>query len=186
VALAVAAIVLDGLAYGSLPASGPAVSKKSLAVCLISGLMMGSFAGFVTRSMTHGATLTPYSVAVFFTAGALLCCPFVNVYFMKHPLIGEPVDFSGYFNARGADHLWGLFGGLIWGTGGTFNFVAGGKLGVAISYAIGQSAPMVAALWGVFVWKEFAGAGGKCKGYLAGMFVCYMLALLAISHAYAA
>ena len=105
---------------------------------------------------------------------------------MKRPLVGEPVDFSGFFAARGVDHLWGLLGGFIWGTGMVFNFVAGGKLGVAISYAIGQSAPMVAALWGVFVWKEFAGANSKAKGYLAGMFLFYLLALFAISRAYAA
>ena len=73
----------------------------------------------------------------------------VNVYFMKHPLVGEPVDFSGYFRQRPVDHLLGVFGGIIWGTGGVFNFVAAGLVGVAISYAIGQSAPMVAALWGV-------------------------------------
>ena len=39
-----------------------------------------------------------------------------------------------------------------------FNLVAASFTGVAISYAIGQSAPMVAALWGVLAWKEFAGA----------------------------
>jgi glucose uptake protein len=183
--MAVIAIIMDGLAYGNLPTANQAVSKKSVVVCLVSGVLMGSFAPFVTRAMTHGATLTPYSISVFFTVGALLCCPIVNVYFMKKPLVGDPVDFAGYFTAGTANHLWGLFGGFIWGTGGVFNFVAGGKLGVAVSYAIGQSAPMVAALWGVFVWKEFAGAGGKAKGYLAGMFLFYILALFFISRAYA-
>lgn len=183
--MAVIAITMDGLAYGNLPSAGQAVSKKSVFVCLVSGALMGSFAPFVTRAMTHGTPLTPYSISVFFTVGSLLCCPIVNVYFMKRPLIGDPVDFGGFFTAGTTNHLWGLFGGFIWGTGMVFNFVAGGKLGVAISYAIGQSAPMVAALWGVFIWKEFAGAGGKAKGYLAGMFLFYALALFFISRAYA-
>ena len=185
VLMAVVAIIMDGLAYGNLPSAEKAVSKKSIVVCLVSGVLMGSFAPFVTRAITHGNTLTPYSISVFFTVGSLLCCPIVNVYFMKRPLVGDPVDFGGFFTAGTANHLWGLFGGFVWGTGGVFNFVAGGKLGVAISYAIGQSAPMVAALWGVFVWKEFAGAGGKAKGYLAGMFLFYALALFFISRAYA-
>jgi glucose uptake protein len=184
VVLAVAAVVMDGRAYANLAGAGRAVSKKSVVVCLVSGVLMGSFAPLVTRALTTGHALTAYSISVFFTSGALLCCFFVNVYFMRHPLVGDPVNFSGYFSARGIDHFWGLLGGFIWGTGGAFNFVAGGKLGVAISYAIGQSAPMVAALWGVFVWKEFAGAGGKAKGYLTAMFAAYILALLVIAKAY--
>jgi glucose uptake protein len=64
-----------------------------------------------------------------------------------------------------------------------FNLVAGNSIGLAISYAIGQSAPMVAALWGVFVWKEFAGANAKSRGYLGLMFVFYMLAILLVARA---
>jgi glucose uptake protein len=186
VSLAILAVILDGKAYGALQAGGAAVSRKSVIVCVVSGLLMGAFAPFVTRALTSGNTLTPYSIAVFFTLAALLCCFVVNVYFMKHPLVGDPVDFSGFFKARPADHLLGLFGGFIWGTGTVFNFVAAGLVGVAIAYAIGQSAPMVAALWGVFVWKEFRGANQRAKLYLAGMFVCYLLALFVISRAYTA
>jgi glucose uptake protein len=77
----------------------------------------------------------------------------------------------------------GLLGGFIWGTGMVFNLVASRFTGVAISYAIGQSAPMVAALWGVFAWKEFAGAPGKAKAYLFMMFVSYCLAILLVAKA---
>jgi len=76
-----------------------------------------------------------------------------------------------------------LLGGVIWGTGTMFNVVAGKATAFAISYAIGQSAPMVGALWGIFVWKEFAGATGKAKGYLALMFVFYALAILLVAKA---
>jgi glucose uptake protein len=102
---------------------------------------------------------------------------------MKHPLVGEPVSFGGFFRGPVSGHILGILGGFIWGTGTVFNMVAASLTGVAISYAIGQSAPMVAALWGVFVWKEFAGAGGRAKMYLAGMFVFYGLAILLIAKA---
>jgi glucose uptake protein len=186
VGLAIVAIIMDGKAYASLPAAGRAVSRRSIMVCIVSGVLMGSFAPFVTRALTAGHPLTPYSIAVFFTLGALLCCPIVNVYFMKNPLSGTPVDFSGFFRARPADHALGLLGGAVWGTGTVFNFVAASLVGVAISYAIGQSAPMVAAAWGVFVWKEFRGAGGRAYAYLALMFAFYILALIVISNAYTA
>jgi glucose uptake protein len=184
VALATLAIVADGKAYGRLRPDSAAVSRKSVLVCVVSGLLMGAFAPFVTRALTAGNALTPYSVSVFFTLGALLCCFIVNVYFMKQPLVGDPVDFGGYFRQRAANHLLGLIGGAIWGTGMVFNFIAASLVGVAISYAIGQAAPMVAALWGVFVWKEFRGASTAAKTYLAVMFVCYLLALFAIARAY--
>ncbi|MGC1476747.1 MAG: AcrB/AcrD/AcrF family protein, partial [Terriglobales bacterium] len=64
-----------------------------------------------------------------------------------------------------------------------FNVVAGKATGFAISYAIGQSAPMVAALWGVLAWKEFEGAPGKAKTYLALMFVFYCLGILLVAKA---
>ena len=57
------------------------------------------------------------------------------------------------------------------------------SVGFAISYAIGQSAPLVASLWGIFVWKEFAGAGPAAKRALATMFVCYLAAIGILSRA---
>ena len=183
VALAIVAVILDGKAYGSLPAGHSAVSRKSFVVCIVSGLLMGAFAPFVTRALTAGNTLTPYSIAVLFTLGSFLCCFVVNTYFMRNPLVGAPVDFSAFFRARPVDHFLGVLGGFVWGTGTVFNFVAAGLVGVAISYAIGQAAPMVAAIWGVFVWKEFRGASTRARLYLTGMFVSYLLALFVISRA---
>jgi glucose uptake protein len=178
---ALIAVVLDGKAYGSLAIAGRSVSKKSIVTCIVSGVLMGLWAPFVARAMTSGHTLGPYSIAVFLTLGALLSCLIWNVYFMKHPLVGEPVNFSGFFSAAASGHVLGLLGGFIWGTGMVFNLVAANFTGVAISYAIGQSAPMVAALWGVLAWKEFAGAGPKAKTYLFLMFVFYCLAILLVA-----
>jgi glucose uptake protein len=103
---------------------------------------------------------------------------------MRRPLTGEPIDFSGFRRARPADHLLGIAGGIVWGTGTVFNFVAASFVGVAISYAIGQAAPMVAALWGVFVWKEFRGANAMAKRFMTATFVFYVLALFVIARAY--
>jgi len=181
---ALVAVILDGKAYGSLGRAERSVSRKSVIVCIVSGVLMGLWAPFLTRAMTsEPGTLGPYSSVIFLTLGALLSCFIWNLYFMKHPLVGEPVSFSGFFRGPASGHLLGLLGGLIWGTGTVFNMVAASLTGVAISYAIGQSAPMVAALWGVFVWKEFAGASSRAKMFLAGMFVFYGLAILLIARA---
>ena len=183
VVCAVIAVIMDGKAYGSLASAGRSVSQKSIVTCVVSGVLMGLWAPFVAHAMTNGNTLGPYSIAVFLTLGALLSCSIWNVYFMKKPLVGEPVDFSGFFRGPISGHLLGLLGGVIWGTGMVFNLVAASFTGVAISYAIGQSAPMVAALWGVLAWKEFEGAGSKAKMYLGLMFVFYCFAILLVAKA---
>jgi glucose uptake protein len=53
--------------------------------------------------------------------------------------------------------------------------------GPAASYALGQGATMVSALWGIFVWKEFAGANRSVKRLLAMMFVVFVLGLAAVA-----
>ena len=186
IALAIAAILFDAKAYQQLATAGRTVSRKGIVVNVVSGLLMGAFAPFETRALTAGHTLTPYTVAVLFALGAFACCFFVNVYFMKRPLVGSPVSFSGFWTASPANHLLGFAGGIAWGIGGCFNLVAAGFVGVPISYAIGQSAPMIAALWGVAVWKEFAGADRKAWNYLGLMFLCYLAAIGVIALAYQA
>ena len=186
IGLAVVAVILDGMAYAGLETTGRPTSRKSIGLCLVSGLLMGLFAPLVTRALTVGQPLGPYTIAVCFTLGALLCCVPVNTYFMRRPLAGSPVTFADYATAPWREHAFGLFGGVVWGIGGVFNFVAASMVGVAISYAIGQAAPMVAAAWGVFVWKEFRGAPRRSAIYLAAMFVCYLLAITVIARAYGA
>jgi glucose uptake protein len=183
VVCALVAVILDGKAYGSLPSTSRNLSRKSLITCVVSGVLMGLWNPFMTYAMTRGNSLSPYSAAVFLTLGALLSCFIWNLYFMKHPLVGEPVGLGGFFRGAASGHLLGLLGGAIWGAGTVLSLTAGKLTGQAISYAIGQSAPMVAALWGVFAWKEFAGSGSRARIYLALMFVFYGLAILLVARA---
>ncbi|HXP42950.1 MAG TPA: hypothetical protein VN833_22035, partial [Candidatus Acidoferrales bacterium] len=107
VACAFIAVLFDGKAYGNLAAAGRSVSRKSLVTCVVSGILMGLWAPFMTHAMTRGNHLGPYSAAVFLTLGALLSCFLWNIYFMKHPLVGEPVSFSGFFSGPVSGHLLG-------------------------------------------------------------------------------
>jgi glucose uptake protein len=186
VLMAVVAVILVGKSYAALHAGRSQISRRGVIVCVTSGLLMGVFAPFVTRAMTRGHTLTPYTTAVMLTLGAFICCFFFNSVLMRKPIVGTPVAAADFFRAPLRNHALGLLGGAIWGTGTVFNFVAASFVGVAISYAIGQASPMVACLWGVFVWKEFRGAPPKAKAYLAAMFSAYVLALVLIARAYAA
>jgi inosine-uridine nucleoside N-ribohydrolase/glucose uptake protein GlcU len=187
-ALAVAAITFDGLAYGKRGQSGPTVSrsrptvwKKGLALNVVAGLIMGAYSPFSTRALTVGHALTPYAITVLFAAGAFSCCFLTNTWFMRHPLTGNPVSFDSFWKAGGRNHLWGFTGGLAWALGTTSNFVAASLVGVPISFSIGQSAPMISALWGIFVWKEFEDAPAASQRYLALMFAFYVGAISVIA-----
>jgi glucose uptake protein len=185
VVLALVAIIADALAYKELGGGKLKVTKKGLWICIVSGLLMGSWSPFTAASMAEGSgQLTPYTSVVFFTLAALISTFIFNIYFMERPLVGEPVSLSGYVQGNPRWHVLGLVGGFIWSIGTAFNLIAGRSAGFAISYAIGQSAPMVAAIWGIFVWKEFAGASNKAKMYLALMFIFYAGAIATIANAF--
>jgi glucose uptake protein len=74
-------------------------------------------------------------------------------------------------------HLTGILGGIIWGVGMSFNIIASGRAGFAISYGLGQGATMVAAFWGVFIWREFRTAPSGTAKLIAAMFACFLAGL---------
>jgi glucose uptake protein len=168
------------------------VTRRGVIICLVSGVLMGSWAPLAASSMRAAAgaagvmpphALTPLaSFAVFAVAALISTVPF-NLYLMRRPLIDAPVSMREYSAGGIRWHWLGLLGGAVWATGTASNLVAGNSVGFAVSYAIGQSAPLVASLWGIFVWKEFAGASAAAKRALAAMFVFYLAAIGVLSRA---
>ena len=131
VVCALIAVILDGKAYRQPGQRGRTASQKSIVICVVSGVLMGLWNPFVAYGATRGHALTPYSSVVFLTLGALLSCFIWNLYFMKKPLVGEPVGLGGFFSGPPSGHLLGLLGGMIWGIGTVCNVVAGGSAGFA-------------------------------------------------------
>ena len=183
----VAAILLSALSYSRLPAQGQRTIGKGIVLSVVAGLLMGFFYRFVAASMSadfinlEPGKLGPYTAIVMFSVG-LLASNFVwNTLVMKRPFVGEPVAFGDYF-AKGSPrlHLIGLLGGVIWNLGMSLSLIAAGAAGFAISYGLGQGATLVAALWGVFIWKEFAGAPAGTSRLLALMFGFFVVGLTLI------
>jgi glucose uptake protein len=121
--------------------------------------------------------LTPYSAIVVFSVGVLLSNFIFNTYAMKRPFVGTPVSYKEYFNGKFPTHLVGILGGAVWCLGTAFSYIAAGKAGAAISYALGQGAPMIAAIWGIFIWKEFKGSSKRVNALLTLMFILFILGL---------
>jgi glucose uptake protein len=186
VALVFVAVLFNSLAYRSRSASKQAVSGKGLWLCLLAAVLFSGFGPLVGKALSAPNPLAPYGVTVLFTLGAVVSTFPVMGYFMRKPVEGPPLRASDYFRGTGGQHLAGWLGGLIWAFGTTFTFVAADKAGIALAYAIGQANPLVAALWGVFVWREFAGAPSKSRTLLFVMFLFYLIGLVVLASSFEA
>ena len=184
VALVVIAVVLSAVAYSRLPTQGQRTIGKGIMVSVVAGLLMGFFYRFVAASMStdfinlEPGKLSPYTAIVLFSFGLLASNFLWNTIFMKKPFVGPPVSFGDYF-AKGTPrlHMIGILGGFIWNLGMSLSIIAAGAAGFAISYGLGQGATLVAALWGVFIWKEFRGAPAGTSTLLAMMFAAFVIGL---------
>ena len=181
------AVLVDALAYRRLPAKGPKTTAKGIVVSIVAGLLMGFFYRFVAASMSpdfvnlEAGKLSPYTAVVVFSAGLFISSFLWNTLLMARPLTGDPVPFADYFRKGNARlHMVGIAGGIIWSLGMSFSIIASGVAGFAISYGLGQGATMVAAFWGVFVWKEFKEAPTGTNRMLALMFAAYAAGLCLI------
>ena len=192
VALIVIAIILNGLASGKVSSGTEEnkAKKKGVFIAICAGILMSFFYRFVASTMDLNnlekpmqGMLTPYGAFFIFSLGILGSNFIFNTIVMKKPFIGEPVSYSQYFKGNLSTHSVGILGGIIWGVGTVLSYIAAGKAGPAISYALGQGAPMIAALWGVFIWKEFKGASKPVNLLLTLMFILFIagLAMIVVS-----
>jgi glucose uptake protein len=185
----VAAIIIDAVAYKKHSASLQRVSKKGILLSVSAGVLMALFYRFVASSMAtdfvnpEAGKLTPYSAVFFFAAGVVISNLLFNYLLMKKPFEGAPLSFRDYAKGSIGVHLTGVLGGVIWNIGMSMSILASGKAGFAISYGLGQGATLIAALWGVFIWKEFKGASRPVNTLILFMFIAYLAGLALLVYA---
>ena len=187
VALIVVAIICNGIASGKVQQNNEEQKKdgkKGIILAVVAGILMAFFYRFVAAAMDldnfaapAAGKATPYTAIFIFSLGVLISNFLFNTLVMKRPFVGEPVSYKEYFKGNGKTHLVGMLGGAIWCLGTAFSYIASGKAGAAISYALGQGAPMIAAIWGVFIWKEFKGAKKNVYWLLGLMFLFFIAGL---------
>ena len=164
--------------------------SKGILLAVSAGVLMSFFYRFIAGSMDlkdfhHPATgkMTPYSAVLIFSLGIFVSNFLFNTILMRKPVSGPPVNYKAYFGGHIKTHAVGLLGGLIWGLGNSLNLLASGKAGPAISYGLGQGATLVAAAWGVFIWREFSPASVRTQVLITGMFLCFIAGIGMIIYA---
>ncbi len=190
VGLITIAIIINAIAYKKASAGGQKLTSKGIFLSISAGLLMSFFYRFVAASMDldnfitpAAGKMTPYTAVVIFSLGVLISNFLFNTLLMKKPISGEPTNYKEYFKGKFSIHLVGVLGGLIWGVGNSLNLIAAGKAGAAISYGLGQGATLVAALWGIFIWKEFKNSPKGTNNMLTIMLVLFVMGIISIIYA---
>jgi len=185
-AFIIIAILLSMQSYKKLAAHQKKPTLKGILLSLLAGLCIAFFYRFVASALAtdfspaEAGKISSYTAVVFFSIGALFCTTVLNPFFMARPVQGEPAKISEWFRGGSKVHLLGMLGGAIWCLGNSVSFMAVGAASPAISYGLSNSAPVVAALWGIFVWKEFKDAPKGTNLLLSLMFGCYLIGLVLI------
>jgi glucose uptake protein len=186
VALVVVAMAMSAVARRKLQQTAGKGWLRGVVYAIVAGCLMGFFyprlaatisPSFQSEPLQPGY-LSPYSALALFGAGVFASNLVVNTIF----LWVNRLSYRRFLSEGPAAHWPGLLGGAIWMVALTANILASGVAGPAISYALGQGATLVAAIWGVFIWREFRGATGVA-GPLALMFAGYACGLILIGTA---
>lgn len=184
VAMVVIAILFNAAAYRMKDVGEQKVSTKGIILSLVAGVLMSLFYRFIAASMDLEnfvspavGKMTPYTAVFIFSVGIFLSNLIFNSILIKKPFVGEPTSYAAYFRGNFRTHSTGILGGLIWGLGNSFNLIAAGKAGAAISYGLGQGATLIAALWGVFIWKEFKNSPKGTNALVTAMFFFFVAGL---------
>jgi glucose uptake protein len=187
VALIVFAMIMSAVAHHRLGEAANRKPLRGLVFSAVAGCLMGFFypellsavsPDFSQRAIQPGL-LTPYTAMVLFALGLIGSNIVLNTIFMR---VGK-VTYSDYFRGRARLHSLGFLGGCIWMLALGTNVIASGVAGPAISYALGQGATLVAAIWGAFIWREFVHAPTGTWTFVTLMFAGYVIGLILIGTA---
>lgn len=190
VALATSAIILliaaqaTAMAYRRLGHVATGDKTKGIVISLVSGFLIGFFPPFVTAAISGPDALDAYTVSAWYMIGASAATLIAIPMLIRRPLVGEPGEVGGYARGPAMWHVLGLLAGAVWCSGTVFNFISAGMVGVAISVGIGSGAPMVGALWGVFVWGEFSKGSASAQAFIAAALILYAVGVAIMAIAY--
>ncbi len=187
VCLILTAMIISAAAHRQLPGAHETGKRSGMTFAILAGLLMGFFYPQLMSSTSpdfnfepiRAGMLTPYTALLFFGIGVLVSNIPINGWFMR----SRGSRFSDFLLARPALHIPGILGGLIWMIALSLNVIASGVAGPAISYALGQGATLIAALWGIFIWHEFRGAPTGTNRLIALMLGAYALGIILIGRA---
>jgi glucose uptake protein len=165
-------------------------SMKGVILGIVGGLLLGACLPLVDIARESDIGLGPYTLMALFSLGLFFSTPVFSVFFFNLPVEGDPVGASDYLKTRLAAHGTGILAGAVWCTGALALWVTAQtpnllRANRALAFSLSQGAPLVAALWGLVVWREFRGGDVRVKSMSVLMLLLLAggVALLALAPA---
>jgi glucose uptake protein len=158
---------------------------KGIILALLAGLLIGGFIPLVEKARQGDLGLGPYALGFIFAFGVFFSSFVFDIFFMNLPVEGDPVEFGWYLNGGLKQHLSGLASGFIWYTGLLSAWVCT-SVPEAIQgtplprFLMAQGSPVLAALWGILVFREFKNSDIRVKLMGTLMLVLFLCGLCMI------
>jgi len=166
-------------------------SLKGVVLAIASGLVFAAYLPLVDKARETEIGLGPFTLAVLFMLGVFFSTFVFGIFFVNLPVEGEPAEIGDYAKAGLKTHFKGMLAGAVlcsgmlawWVTLQTSDLFRQSR---TLVYFLGQAGPLVAALWGVLVWKELREGDMRVKITATLMILLFAggLTLLALAQAH--
>jgi glucose uptake protein len=198
------AIVLGSLAYshlrvlqhevlaraGKTKSTRRPSSMKGILLALFGGVVLGTYHPMLLRAQNPDDGLGPYALLFLFAVGVVISTFVFNLFFMNLPVDGDPLEIAEYLKAPIRNHFLGLIAGAVWAIGAVAFFVANTphgeiQVGAPIGPMLSGAAPVLTALFGLAMFREFKGGDTRAQAFSAVTLVFFTLGLALFSMAIA-
>jgi glucose uptake protein len=132
-------------------------------LAILAGIILVLFFRTVANGISGDNGVAPYGALLLLSVGLVGSSIVIVPFFLYFPVRGGALQVRHYFKGNRTHHLLGLLGGILGGTAILAYMLARTappnlQPAPLVSYLLNYGAPVVAAVWGMSVWREFAGA----------------------------
>ena len=154
----------------------------ALTLGVAGGIALGLFRPLLELGSQGEGGVAPYGAALLFALGILISTAILDPFFFNFPVAGDPIGLTDYFKGTGKQHALGFLGGVVAGVAFLAGMLALGapsaiRTAAMPSFALSQGAPVLAAAWGLFVWREFRNGGDRSTLMFRIMWILLALGL---------
>ena len=165
---------------------------KGMILPAIAGLLIGGYTPLVEKARLGDLGLGPYAVGAIFAFGVFFSSFVFDIFFMNLPVDGEPVEFTTFLTSPLKQHLTGWLSGILWFTGVLAAWICTSvpeqeQIGPLAHVTLSQASPVIAALWGILVFRELKEGDFRVKmmGILSPVLFLLGLALIGLAPVWA-
>jgi glucose uptake protein len=161
-------------------------AAQPIVLCVISGFAFGFLRPMLDNARTGDNGVAPYSLVLLLGGGMLAMTLLMTPFLFNFPVSGGPLGLRDLSSGSAMQHLYGILGGALAGASLLGGFVVAaapgaGGVGPGIGYGIAQGGTVLAALWGLLVWREFGSASTRVRTLFAVVLILFALGVGVLS-----